>query len=139
MGFACRGAGRPGLPPVRAPLADPNAVPSAPAAPPVDAALRIVAAALLARAADAGDAADANDAADAAGAGLVAESPEAQLEALAAGLEAQGADGEAAAAAVQASLLYLRDRVGVPRDMGLPAANQLRAHLNWAAVRFGPS
>jgi len=29
------------------------------------------------------------------------------------------------------SLKYLRDRVGVPRDLKLPEARQLRAHLNW--------
>jgi glutathione S-transferase len=34
-------------------------------------------------------------------------------------------------AAVVSSLAYLRDRVGVPRDLQLPAARQLRAHLNW--------
>lgn len=32
---------------------------------------------------------------------------------------------------VTASLEYLRDRIGVPRDLPLPAARQLRAHLNW--------
>ena len=36
-------------------------------------------------------------------------------------------DGAQAAA----SAAYLRDRVGVPRDMPLPAARQFRAHLNW--------
>jgi glutathione S-transferase len=30
------------------------------------------------------------------------------------------------------SLSYLRDRVGVPRDLPLAAARHLRAHLNWA-------
>ena len=29
------------------------------------------------------------------------------------------------------SAAYLRDRIGVPRDLPLPAARQLRAHLNW--------
>ena len=31
----------------------------------------------------------------------------------------------------QASMQYLATRVGVPRDLPLPAARQLRAHLNW--------
>ena len=34
--------------------------------------------------------------------------------------------------ATKASLAYLRDRVGVPRDMSYPAARQFRAYLNWA-------
>ena len=33
---------------------------------------------------------------------------------------------------VISSLSYLRDRVGVPRDLPLASARQLRAHLNWA-------
>ena len=33
---------------------------------------------------------------------------------------------------LDACLAYLRDRVGVPRDMPAPAAAALRAHLNWA-------
>lgn len=30
------------------------------------------------------------------------------------------------------SLSYIRDRVGVPSDVSLPVARQLRAHFNWA-------
>ena len=26
---------------------------------------------------------------------------------------------------------YLRDRIGVPRDLKFPEARQLRAHVNW--------
>ena len=33
---------------------------------------------------------------------------------------------------IMSSLAYLRDRVGVPRDMPLAAARHFRAHLNWA-------
>lgn len=40
----------------------------------------------------------------------------------------QGFEGEPAAAA----LAYVRDHVGVPRDLPLPAARQLRAHFNFA-------
>ena len=35
-------------------------------------------------------------------------------------------------ARVRRCLAYLRDRIGVPRDMGQAAALSLRAHLNWA-------
>lgn len=32
---------------------------------------------------------------------------------------------------LKASLVYLRERIGVPRDMSYPAARQLRAHINF--------
>ncbi len=47
-------------------------------------------------------------------------------EALAVGA-AEAMNGEA----VVQSAMYVRDRVGVPRDLPLPAARQLRAHLTW--------
>ena len=45
--------------------------------------------------------------------------------------------GGVGAAPVAPSLAYLRDRVCVPRDLPLPAALQLRAHLNWFRGELG--
>eukprot|EP00903_Cladosiphon_okamuranus_P019526 g17957.t1 len=108
--FACRGSGRGSgwnLLPGRAPLSDPNATPNLDILPDVDFCLRRVVSALL------------------------KGSLEDDTQALKSGAASNGGH-PGTAAAVEASLVYLRDRVGVPRDMSYPAARQLRAHLNWA-------
>ena len=99
--FAARGCGTRGTRPVSAPLSDPTATPGVMHIDAVDAALRRVAAKLVL-----GD--------DDNGAHTVRSDAVARQ----------------AAPAVDACA-YLRDRVGVPRDMHFPAARQLRAHLNW--------
>lgn len=102
--FACRGAGQPGRKQFDAPLADPYAVPALDYVADVDTLLRTVTHALL----------DGNAAAT-----QVEIEPDAR--------------GSPASADLAKCLGYLRDRIGVPRDMSYPAARQLRAHLNWAA------
>lgn len=90
-------------------LADPYAAPDEALVPYVDLALKMVCSALLAE-------------------GPVAH--ETAVENMKAGLEERIARNKAKD--VASALCYLRDRTGVPRDLPLAAARQLRAHLNAA-------
>eukprot|EP00638_Chattonella_subsalsa_P003529 CAMPEP_0117752790 /NCGR_PEP_ID=MMETSP0947-20121206/11834_1 /TAXON_ID=44440 /ORGANISM="Chattonella subsalsa, Strain CCMP2191" /LENGTH=457 /DNA_ID=CAMNT_0005571537 /DNA_START=149 /DNA_END=1522 /DNA_ORIENTATION=+ len=103
--FALRGAGSPGLKGFSAPLADPYAQPNMAFESDIDGILRHVANALL-------------EGTEAAGSAL--------------GDDLSSEKSQSGAKSLERCLAYLRDRVGVPRDMPLPAARQLRAHLNWA-------
>lgn len=89
-----------------APLADPYAEPDSSAQPYVDAALRVVCSALS----------DTQDA-----------QPSAERED-----ELRDAVPSEHTRGVVSSLAYLRDRVGVPRDLPLASARYLRAYFNWA-------
>jgi glutathione S-transferase len=103
--FAARGAGQPGFPRYGAPLADPRAVSNPDVLPGLDAVLSIVSKAILDQ---------------------ETTPQESMLIELATCMEPAFLRG------VINSLEYLRDRVGVPRDLRQPAARLLRAHLNWA-------
>ena len=59
------------------------------------------------------------------------DGPDAAAKRLHAGMKSAANGNALPGAPVCASAAYLRDRVGVPRDLPLPAARQLRAHLNW--------
>jgi glutathione S-transferase len=89
----------------QAQLADPYAEPDINLQPVVDAALRVVCAALM----------DTSS--------LVPESFIEQLTSVVPSHQSKD---------VASSLCYLRDRVGVPRDLPLASARYLRAYLNWA-------
>jgi glutathione S-transferase len=109
--FAARGAGKKGMG-YTAPLSDPNAVPNDSVQLAVDHALRMVGLALL----------------------NGTEKYEESMVEIADILAIDG--GKDFSGGVIASLAYLRDRIGVPRDMRQPAARQLRAHLNWAIAKM---
>lgn len=112
--FASRGAGKSGRS-YGAPLADPNAISNDSIHPFVEAAILVVLNKLLA--------------------GTEAESvaSDKAMSELVSAWKIEG--GNEVVDKVAISLAYLRDRVGVPRDMKLPAARQLRAHLNWAIAK----
>mmetsp|Transcript_8888 Transcript_8888/g.11462 ORF Transcript_8888/g.11462 Transcript_8888/m.11462 type:complete len:552 (+) Transcript_8888:112-1767(+) len=105
--FASRGAGKKGMPPVSAALADPNAVSSEAVYCSLDVLLRAISVSML-------------------------RGNETIEKEMSEAIYLIQSAGEDFANAVVLSLSYLRDRVGVPRDMTLPAARQFRAHLNWA-------
>jgi glutathione S-transferase len=87
-------------------LADPYAAADEEVRASVDAALRVVCAALM----------DVDDGAAPA---------DSMLNELRAAVPAKHVEG------VKSSLAYVRDRVGVPRDLPLAAARYFRAYLNW--------
>ncbi|CAG9467780.1 unnamed protein product [Pedinophyceae sp. YPF-701] len=109
--FCCRGMGEVGEHKLTAHLSDPTAQPAMEFAPDVDAAMRHVTHLLLLGDPGAKQASDAP---------MFPPSTAPRGERM----------RRAGAAAV--CLAYLRDRVGVPRDLTYPGARQLRAHLNWA-------
>lgn len=134
--FAARGAGEAGWPSFHAQLADPFAEPNEEFVIPVDVCLRHVTAALLNDTADPSSGSIAEDLAGEAGDGTLREYWSEYTDNDGQICWWNEITGEAQYTAptkqLDACLAYLRDRVGVPRDLSPGAAAQFRAHLNWA-------
>mmetsp|Transcript_5454 Transcript_5454/g.7245 ORF Transcript_5454/g.7245 Transcript_5454/m.7245 type:complete len:367 (+) Transcript_5454:51-1151(+) len=143
VSFATRGAGEPGRPSFHAELADPYAEPNESYTRSVDICLRHVTAALL-DGVDIAETVASKDLKGQAGDGTLRQGWD----------QYEDKDGRtywwndetgyvryqsAPTQQLDTCLEYLRDRVGVPRDMREGAAMQLRAHLNWIIIllRFG--
>jgi glutathione S-transferase len=136
INFACRGAGEPGRPSFHAELADPYAEPNEKFFVPVDVCLRHVTASLLVGI----DKASVAAMSDLSGRNVGSDELRPDWEVY------KDEDGRIyfwnevtghvtwtpPTRQLDSCLGYLRDRIGVPRDMGPAAAMQLRAHLNWA-------
>lgn len=99
--FSSRAVGYRGSPSVAAPLADPNAQPGEEFIPAIDSCFRMVCFSML----------------------VGIEPAEEKYS--------QGKVPFLPVPEMIQSLSYFRDRVGVPRDMSIHAAQKLRAHLNW--------
>eukprot|EP01042_Synura_sphagnicola_P000261 gene261-270_t len=108
--FSLRGVSAAGSPRVSAPLADPNARPKETYSALIDIALRHVTSAMI----------------------TGVRNPEVGRQML-----VSQTDRETNAEVLRRSLSYLRDRVGVPRDMSVHGARQFRAHLNWMMSTVG--
>jgi glutathione S-transferase len=135
--FASRGAGEPGRPSYHAELADPYAEPNDEYFVPVDVCLRHVTNALLRGTDDKAVISATKDLRGKGGSGELRENWEEYPDdgggrSYFWNYETGDVTWTPPTKQLDTCLMYLRDRIGVPRDMGQAAAMQLRAHLNWA-------